>query len=214
MEGGNLGVQHLAAQPLSPARAAQLVETLARTVHVVHLAGVIHRDLKPANVLLVATPGGPEAALIPKITDFGLAKVADSAGPTVTGDVLGTPSYMAPEQATGQPAGPFTDVYALGAILYECLTGRPPFRAQTVLDIIQQVVNDEPVTPHRLQRGVPADLATICLKCLEKRPARRYPSALELAEDLGRFRAGEPIKARSVGLGGRFIRWEGVDGLR
>jgi WD40 repeat protein len=206
VEGGNLA-QHLAARPPSPARAAQLVETLARTMHAVHLAGVIHRDLKPANVLLVAAPGGPDAALVPKITDFGLAKVADAAGPTVTGDVLGTPSYMAPEQATGQPAGPFTDVYALGAILYECLTGRPPFRAQAALDVIQQVVNDEPVTPHRLQRGVPADLGTICLKCLEKRPARRYYSALELADDLGRFRAGEPIRARSVSLGGRFVRW-------
>ena len=156
--------------PLPPAEAAVLVETLARAMQAAHEKGVIHRDLKPANVLL-AEDGTP------KITDFGLAKKLDEAGQTASGAVMGTPSYMAPEQAGGQAVGPLADVYALGAVLYECLTGRPPFKAATNLDTILQVVSDEPVPPAQLQPKTPRDLETICLKCLHKDPEKRYPSA-------------------------------------
>ena len=167
-----------------------------------HQQKVIHRDLKPANVLL--TEDGT-----PKITDFGLAKKLDAAGRTQTGSVMGTPSYMAPEQAGGKAKeiGPACDVYALGAILYECLTGRPPFKAATPLDTIMQVVADEPVPPRQLQSKMPRDLETICLKCLAKEPARRYASAEELADDLRRFQAGEPIRARPVGAVERAVKW-------
>ncbi|HVS38219.1 MAG TPA: serine/threonine-protein kinase, partial [Gemmataceae bacterium] len=179
--GGGLD-KKLAGTPLPPKEAAALIETLARAVHVAHRQHVIHRDLKPANVLL--TEGGTA-----KITDFGLAKKLDAAGGTQTGDIVGTPSYMAPEQAAGKTRemGPATDVYALGAILYECLTGRPPFKAATQLDTVLQVVVDEPVPPRRLQSKVPTDLETICLKCLAKQPGRRYGTAAELADDLGRW---------------------------
>jgi WD40 repeat protein len=199
--GGSLD-QKLKGTPLPPAQAATLVETLARAVHAAHLKGVVHRDLKPANVLL-AEDGTP------KITDFGLAKRLGEAGRTATGAVLGTPSYMAPEQAAGgsQEIGPPADTYALGAILYECLTGRPPFRATTPLDTILQVLHDEPVPPTRLQGTLPRDLETVCLKCLHKDPAKRYASALELAEDLGRFLRGEPVHARPVGRAERLGRW-------
>jgi tRNA A-37 threonylcarbamoyl transferase component Bud32 len=177
--------------PLPPQEAAHLAETLARAMHATHEAGVVHRDLKPANVLL-AKDGTP------KVTDFGLAKKLDEVGQTATGAVMGTPSYMAPEQAGGKSkeVGPHTDVYAMGAILYELLTGRPPFRAATALDTILQVVSDEPVPPSRLQRGIPHDLETICLKCLEKDPRRRYSTAQELAADLDRFHNDEPIRAQ------------------
>ena len=136
-----------------------------------------------------------------KITDFGLAKqLDDRSGQTQSGSILGTPSYMAPEQAAGRvrDLGPAVDIYALGAVLYELLTGRPPFRAETILDTLEQVRNREPVPPSRLQPNVPRDLETICLKCLHKEPAKRYASAAELAADLGRFVNGEPIKARRV----------------
>ncbi len=199
--GGSLA-QKLAGTPLPPGEAAALVERLARAMQAAHAKGVIHRDLKPANVLL-AEDGTP------KVTDFGLAKRLDEAGQTATGAVLGTPSYMAPEQAAGgsQAVGPPADVYALGAILYELLTGRPPFRAATPLDTILQVVADEPVPPRRLQPTVPRDLETVCLKCLRKEPRRRYASADALAEDLRRFQAGEPIVARAVGRAERLWRW-------
>ena len=194
--GGNLD-RKLNGTPLPPKEAASLVEKLARAMQAAHDKGVIHRDLKPANVLL--TEDGT-----PKITDFGLAKKLDAdAGQTRTGAVMGTPSYMAPEQAGGktQEMGPLCDVYSLGAILYECLTGRPPFRAATPLDTMMQVVSDDPVPPRQLQSKTPRDLETICLKCLEKQADRRYGSALELADDLGRWRRGEPVRARPPSLG-------------
>jgi hypothetical protein len=190
--GGSLA-QKLAGTPLPPREAAVLVETLARAMQAAHDKGVIHRDLKPANVLL-AEDGTP------KVTDFGLAKKLDEAGRTASGAVMGTPSYMAPEQAGGRSKelGPACDVYALGALLYECLTGRPPFQAPTHLDTLLQVVSDDPVRVRALQPKVPRDLETICLKCLRKEPGKRYGSASALAEDLRRFLADEPIRARRV----------------
>ena len=200
--GGSLA-EKLAAGPLQPSAAASLVETLARAMHHAHERGVIHRDLKPSNVFL--TEDGS-----PKIGDFGLAKQLDEAtAHTQTGAILGTPSYMAPEQTASEKTavGPPADVYALGAILYETLTGRPLFRGPSVLDTLAQVREREPVPPRQLQPSVPRDLQTICLKCLHKEPRRRYPSALELADDLRRFAAGEPIRARPVGRSERLLKW-------
>jgi serine/threonine protein kinase/WD40 repeat protein len=202
VNGGSLE-KRLAGTPLPALQAAQLTEVLARAVHAAHEQGVVHRDLKPANILLTADG-------VPKVTDFGLAKRLDSpAGPTCSGHVLGTPSYMAPEQAQGRvrEVGPASDVYALGAILYECLTGRPPFRAANMLGTLAQVVSEEPVPPTRLQPRMPRDLGTVCLKCLEKDPGKRYPSARELADDLRRFLDGKPVRARPVGPLARFARW-------
>jgi tetratricopeptide (TPR) repeat protein len=187
-------------QPLQPREAAQLVETLARAMHYVHLRGIIHRDLKPANVLLA-----PE----PKLTDFGLAKLSgDGSANCVTRGILGTPNYMSPEQARGsKQIGPVADVYALGAILYETLTGRPPFQGQTSIEVLHSVGTEEPASPHRLNPKVPPDLETICLKCLHKEPAARYASALELAEELRRFVDHQPILARRVSLWNRAVKW-------
>jgi tetratricopeptide (TPR) repeat protein len=202
VEGGSLA--HRAnGTPQPAAQAAELVETLARAIQAAHEHGIIHRDLKPLNVLLTADG-------TPKLTDFGLAKRLDNPdGQSVTGDIMGTPSYMAPEQALGRvrEIGPATDIYALGAILYELLTGRPPFKGQTMSDTLQQVKTVEPVPPRRLQPKVPRDLETICLKCLRKEWRRRYPTALALASDLRRFRNGEPITARPVSSWERANKW-------
>ena len=170
MEGGSLA-DKLRGEPQPPAQAAQMLQALAQAVQAAHDQGIVHRDLKPANILLTADG-------IPKISDFGVAKQGDSVM-TATGDVLGTPSYMAPEQAEGKTklVGPSADIYALGAILYELLTGRPPFKGASAWETIRLVTNSEPVTPRQLQPGVPRDLETICLKCLERtRPgATRRP---------------------------------------
>jgi serine/threonine protein kinase/Flp pilus assembly protein TadD len=220
--GGGSLAQHLAGRAVPPRPAAALVATLARAVHHAHERGVIHRDLKPANVLLsfsgrspsgAASPPPSERPLnerVPKVADFGLAKRLDvEGGQTLSGEILGTPSYMAPEQAAGwtREVGPATDTYALGAILYECLTGRPPFCGTSLLDTLDQVRSREPLPPRRLQPQVPRDLETICLKCLQKEPGRRYASALALAEDLERFGAGRPIRARRTPPWERATKW-------
>jgi serine/threonine-protein kinase len=200
--GGSLA-DRLDGTPWPAREAARVVETLARVMQEVHRLAIVHRDLKPANVLL--TGDGR-----PKIADFGLAKWLDvESGLTRTDHVVGSPSYMAPEQAEGKAGavGPAADVYALGAILYELLTGGPPFRAATALETLEQVKTAEPVTPRRLRPGLSRDLETICLKCLRKEPARRYDSASDLAEDLRRFGAGEPIRARPVVAWERAWRW-------
>ena len=202
VDGGSLD-RRLDGTPWPARRAAELIESVARGVAEAHRQGIVHRDLKPGNVLLAADG-------TPKITDFGLAKsLAADSGLTRTDSIMGSPSYMAPEQAEGKTkqVGPLADVYALGAILYELLTGGPPFRGTTALEILDQVKNAEPVPPSRLVPGLPRDVETIALKCLQKEPGKRYDSAAALAEDLRRFLGGEPIVARPVPVWERAWRW-------
>jgi serine/threonine protein kinase len=191
--GGSLA-QQLDGQPVNPKRAAELVRDLAKGIQHAHDKGIVHRDLKPGNVLIAG-----DGTL--KITDFGLAKRAESdLRQTITGAIIGSPTYMAPEQASGNSAdiGPATDIYALGVILYELLTGRPPFKGDSVIETIQQVREQDPLPLRHLQPKIPRDLETICLKCLEKRPQRRYQSAAALALDLNAFLHDEPINAQSL----------------
>jgi serine/threonine-protein kinase len=194
--------QSLAGTPLPPRQAAQWLETLARAIDYGHQQGVLHRDLKPSNVLLSRA-----GAL--KIADFGMAKIlaTPSTSQTQSGMILGTPCYMAPEQAEGRSSaiGYATDVYGLGAILYEMLTGRPPFDAPTVQETLDQVRLQEPVLPSRVRADIPRDLETICLHCLHKDPGRRYATAGELAQDLSAYLAGEPIRSRRAGPGERLV---------
>jgi predicted Ser/Thr protein kinase len=202
VEGGGLD-RKLAGNPLPFREAAELLEVLARTVHFAHQQGIIHRDLKPQNVLL-SKEGQP------KVTDFGLAKqLDDDSNQTRSGSIMGTPSYVAPEQAAGRvkEVGPRADVYSLGAMFYEFLTGRPPFRGETVMDTLLLVLNEDPVPPSQLRPKVPRDLETICLKCLHKDPRKRYASAEDLADDLRRYLNREPILARPLGPYGRTWRW-------
>jgi WD40 repeat protein len=196
--------------------AARLVEILAKAMYVAHHAGIIHRDLKPANILLGRKPSQLEVQSgafpmgIPKITDFGLAKdIKGQSSQTQSGAILGTPNYMAPEQAAGKISeiGPSADTYALGAILYHCLTGRPPFQGEGPWDTIKQVINEDPLPPTRLRRGLPRDLEVICLRCLRKEPGKRYASALELADDLKRFQTGQTIHAKAVSDWERMVKW-------
>jgi hypothetical protein len=200
VSGGNLR-QSLRAGPWEPTAAAKLVRTLADATAAAHRLGIVHRDLKPGNVLLTA-----ESGPVPKIADFGLARFLDDDSRTASGEILGTPEFMAPEQAAGRGdlIGPPTDIWALGATLYEVLTGRPPFTAMTRSLTLQQIANADPVPPSRLRPGLPPELCAISLKCLEKDPRNRYPSAAELRDDLDRFLAGKPVLARPRFL---VLRW-------
>jgi WD40 repeat protein/tRNA A-37 threonylcarbamoyl transferase component Bud32 len=189
--------------PLPPREGARLIQRIAEAVHYAHTQGIIHRDLKPGNILL-------DSAGEPHVTDFGLARRADADGRlTETGQILGTVGFMSPEQVRDRRdgVGPATDIYTLGALLYKCLTGRPPFQAADPIDALLQSVVDPPISPRILSPGIPRDLETVCLKCLEKEPARRYASAQELADDLGRHLRGEPIRARPIGRINRSWRW-------
>ena len=200
--GKNLA-QFAAGKPVAPRLAAEWLKAITGAVQYAHQRGVLHRDLKPQNIML-------DAERRPCVTDFGLAKnLAVDSSLTASGVVMGSPNYMSPEQARGlnDLVGPASDVYSLGAILYELLTGRPPFRGKSAMDTMSQVVNDEPAPPRSLNPDAPIDLESICLKCLEKDSARRYPTARELELDLGRFLAGEPVQAKPASALRKMISW-------
>jgi tetratricopeptide (TPR) repeat protein/predicted Ser/Thr protein kinase len=201
VDGGSLS-DKFGGRGMPPREAAQLIAVLARAIHYAHERGIVHRDLKPGNVLLAGDG-------TPKITDFGLAKLMDAEDHTRTGSVLGTPSYMAPEQAMGhnKTIGPAADIYALGSILYEAVTGRPPFRGETSMDLLIRLAKEDPEPLSHIRPGVPRDLETVCLKCLQKEPRKRYPTALALAEDLRLFLAHEPVRARPANLWERGVKW-------
>ncbi len=202
LAGGSLA-DRLDGVPQPGADSAKLLILLARAIHAAHQGGIIHRDLKPSNILY--TSDG-----VPKIADFGLAKRVDSGDDyTESGQIMGSPSYMSPEQASGNTknVGPSADVYALGAILYEMLTGRPPFRGESPMDTVLQVISSDPVAPSRLVPRLARDLETICLKCLNKEPHKRYESAHALADDLERYQNGEPIRARPTSLAELAVKW-------
>jgi WD40 repeat protein/serine/threonine protein kinase len=202
VEGGSLAAR-LRGSPWPARAAAELVRAIATGIGAAHRLGIVHRDLKPSNILLTADG-------TPKITDFGLAKgIGLETGLTRSDAIIGTPAYMAPELARGQgrDAGPAADIHALGAIFYELLTGLPPFRAATMLETLERVRSAEAVSPRRLEPKLPRDLETICLRCLEKEPHKRFATALELADELGRFLDGQPIRSRPIGRGTRLFRW-------
>ena len=202
LDGGSLA-ERLRGTSLPPRKAAEWMVPLAMAMDAAHRAGIVHRDLKSVNILFTADG-------VPKITDFGLAKRLEmDEGQTHTGQVMGTPSYMAPEQARGdtKTVGPPADIYALGAILYEMLTGRPPFKGISAMDTVKQVIEVEPLAPSRVQFRVPRDLETICLKCLQKEPRKRYDTAKEMADDLNRYLSGEPIRARRTPPVERGVKW-------
>jgi WD40 repeat protein len=202
IEGKNLA-EAVREGPLPSARAAQLVAKIAEAVHYAHQHKILHRDLKPSNVIL-------DEAGEPRVTDFGLARrLGGDSSLTLTGQVFGSPRFMPPEQASGRrgAVGPHSDVYGLGAILYYLLTARPPFVGETMETTLAQVLEQEPVSPRLLNASVPRDLETICLKCLEKEPSRRYASAQSVADELGRFLEKKPILARPVGIVGKTVRW-------
>src|SRR3989442_3410037 len=202
VEGQNLS-QLVGNRPLPSAKAARYVQLIAEAIHYAHGQGILHRDLKPSNVLV-------DASDQPRITDFGLAKRLDgNASITATGQMLGSPNFMPPEQASSQrgKVGRHSDVYGMGAILYHLLTARPPFQAESFESVINQLLNTEPVSPRLLNSSVPPDLETICVKCLQKEPSRRYQTAQELVNELNHFLRDEPIKARPVGRFEKAWRW-------
>ncbi len=201
VDGRDLGAI-VAEGSLAPQRAARYVKTIAETIQFAHQRGTLHRDLKPQNILIDADDR-------PRITDFGLAKIKSDSQLTQSGIIMGSPSYMPPEQAGGRlgEIGPASDVYSLGAMLYELLTGRPPFRGETTMATLRDVMETEPAALRKLKADIPLDLETICLKCLEKSPAARYPTAQALADELGRFLKGEPIQARPAGAIRKAVIW-------
>ena len=209
MDGGTLA-QRMDGRPVDPSVAAQIVEKLAQAMYHAHEQKIVHRDLKPDNVLLSGAANCRLEDCVAKITDFGLVKhLNQDLGQTLPGDVLGTPGYMAPEQAMGQIGriGPATDIYSLGAILYELLTGQVPFQGVSHQETLHLIATRDPVPPRRIRRTIPADLETICMKCLEREPGRRYASAAHMADDLHRWQQGEPIQARPVSMLEKAVKW-------